>query len=772
MFMFLQHLSNITVGVSAGMAIVFFLYVLGVVSFPSTRINNTKETYQAVAIGAAIATLWCWYGIKLNYPLLPALLVLFWLTVILAAFRIVRSGINSLFSSGFVKGSVQLLVLYSFFYALIYSFFPMGPWSEYLPLARMGNNDIFNYINYASYLQRLGESNIPGYSFIDNAMLIYEVCPAVYYALAGMAKFFGDETLWSAMPTLFGVVALIACVFVHFSRWVFGISKPLAVGISAVLISGSFFRYIVGNYFLSQLIALLVVLLLLAKTSEWLASSGSIKKTSMVLTFAPYHILLFFTYPPIFVIGLGLQLSYVFLFSLFSVSHQQGVKLLIRALIKMMLPWLTITLICVAIACLVDPFRAFKILKFMFLLAKPGVAGWPLPMVSPIAILGFPGPFTINHQAAQLPVAVLFIATIVITGFFSLFHVKATNFARALFALAVLNFAAYFMFWLYSGPTYQQWKLASYLLFPISFVALIPFAIVVQKVCQQYMSLNSAQTEKFALLLLCFIFVMGNRVYSRYWWPPIDRPALSYSNLRVLDAMGGWNEAYIQMNGFSNTFMPVYFVRNKKLHLLSRSYYPDTKLDASDISTKKPLFIEGESCSLDAGHIPIEGVGCLLLVPPSFEPGSTYVFSKNILGLEALGLSGIEPWGRWSDGNFVDIQLVLNPKDWGARETGYINLEVRPLLSGKITSQDISISWGKGRSVRTSVQNAVWISLPYGEEDWQVGQLNKLQLKFDLPGATAPKDIDPNSGDTRKLALGFLTISLSEKPMGPILDAR
>jgi hypothetical protein len=152
--------------------------------------------------------------------------------------------------------------------------------NDYLPIVFKGNNDIFNYINCTSFLQRLGPSNIANFSFRvpfgGGGVGTYDQVPAVFYVLFGISTFFGAEPIRAAMPTMFGVVALIGCTVTWLTKVAFNLPKAVCAAVAALVISGPFFRYNVGLYFLSQILGMLVVLALLGETARILIARSPV----------------------------------------------------------------------------------------------------------------------------------------------------------------------------------------------------------------------------------------------------------------------------------------------------------------------------------------------------------------------------------------------------------------------------------------------------------------------------------------------------------------
>lgn len=774
MFTLLQYIFNIAAGIFAGVVIVFFLYALGLLITPAKYLATIKSTYHATVLGTTATGLWLWYGLKFDIPFPLLMEILICIAALLLIFR--RKALNqaALFKSIFIRQGFEFLALYSFFYILAYIFLLPPVSNDFLPITRIGNNDILNYINYAAYLQRLGPSNVSGYSFKDTVWPIYGFTPIVFYAIDGVAAFFNNEVIRAAMPTMFGIVALIGYVVVRLLRSAFGLPKSIAIGIAAIVVSGSLLRYIAGNYFLSEIVGVLIVLLIFLKTAEILLSGETKKNVLLMAWLLPYHFLLFYSYPPLFVIGVGLQAGFIFFFYVLSGLALPSFRFNTAEMFRAILPWAVAIICSSVIVALIDLHHVRLVFAALFSFAQKGVGGWVLNFISPLAVLGFPVSLQLNTLAAQICMTILFLVLMTVLGFFSLVRYRRLGWdtSGALFLLAVVAFLCYFVYIFHIGSSYQQWKLASYLLLPISFAILGNFCGLLLG------SDNGARVRvknywpTTVVILVCFFIVSGNIIFHAFKEPQLERFSASYANLRALEMIGTSKDIYIQMASYSSTFWPVYFVHNKLLHLLSQSYYSMEHLNLQEVSPQKPLFIEGAPCVPGDFHdITIVGVGCLFQGPPSLKIGPQYSFSAPISGLLVKdGLSDHESWGQWSDSASAELNVMIESDDLLKHGSGFINIKVQPYLFKDIKAQDIFVSWGRGRHAQGSIHETAWVSLPYNKNDWSGFENREMTIKINFLDASSPHEVDPKNGDTRKLAIGFLAFSLTEHPLGKLLE--
>jgi hypothetical protein len=759
----LQHFVSILSGIAAVAVNLAILAVLGTATAIVTRKRYPTSLANVTVPAACMVALYCWYGTKLNVPLPHLLGAVVCLAVGIFAYRVFRNGpaaavTDSQLAAIFNRRS-SVFVL---FYAVAYLFLTPAVLADHLPIATLGNPDILNYINVGDHLQHLGSSNIAGLSLVRTTS--YISTPAVFPALQAMATFLGGGIMHAAMPTMLGIVALIGVVVASITQTAFALPRVVSVALATVLIFGPMFRYLSGNFFLSQLMGSLVLLLLLSKTLELIGDKRSKSWIGVFTSFAPHYILIAYLYPVFMGITVGLQtilFAGTYAHPATSRGEQANRNGRTRATI---LPWAAGVSSCLIVVVAVDPVHFQQMMGLAFVLLNIQ-AGWALSLVSPAAILGLPGGLQITMRSAQIAstVGLLVVTTVIGYGYLVRGMGRGPVAGSVLFLIAVLSFAIYIAYFYLVGPSYQQWKLATYL--PL----MMSFAWWAACVSTTRAMMKSQWLADLATISLCALLVVGNFVHYALREPPMRTLSASYANLQALDVTGFGTELYISMTGWGATFLPVYFVRNKTLHLLSDSYYPKEKLDRASVSPTRPLFVEGADCTPEtAWTTTVVGVGCLYRQPPTVEFGFNYRLSSPLpITIEAEGLSVQESWGRWSDGNKVGFRLFASRTDLSKAPVGFVNFTMHPFarLGG---SQQVAITWGDWHTEEVIDQPRT-ISLPYVRDDWKGAELPTMTVWMDLPGAVSPRDLDASSKDTRRLAIGFTAIGVSSAALGTII---
>ncbi len=145
-----------------------------------------------------------------------------------------------------------------------------------------------------------------------------------------------------------------------------------------------------------------------------------------------------------------------------------------------------------------------------------------------------------------------------------------------------------------------------------------------------------------------------------------------------------------------------------------------------------------------------------------------YSLNRRAACMDMIGFASEELWGVWTVDNKVEIGLHIENSILEKNSSGYIHIKIRPFLWGNsVDKQVVEIQWGKKKQSLVVTQPQ-WLCLPYELKDWceNIDFLNssKLIITFNIPYATAPKQLDPTVNDLRKLGLGFehLLISANE----------
>jgi hypothetical protein len=776
------HLLNILHGAGASLAWFTLLSLggLAVLSLspgrllPSAAEQGRPELggYPGV-VGATAYVLWCWYGVQLGFGL-TSLVIAFTavlLGVILIRARVLACTVKSRVDSRTLLAWSGAFIM---FYVVAYLFFTPDLSGASLPLATYLNNDLMNYLNITRAFQERGPSNVAGMSFLTSPA--YWQTPAAFYVIALLSAFFRHDAMHAAMPLQFSLSAAIALLAARISRSVFRVSWFWALALGAAVISGPFFRYIAGHYFLSTLLTVPILLNLLWITIKSVEGRRRVD-VPLGLCFATHYVLLLLTYPILLAIGLAVQAGIAAAAAAASGWRQHSNAwrdtgmLLTRAAAVIGLG--------LAGTVAVAPQHVFTAAQGVFRLSQVGVAGWPLRLIAPAALFGFPRHIhrvQVESEGIVYATAILSVAaTALIITFGWVLRSRATLAERLFVVVGAGSLLLYCAAYSRLGPSYQQWKLASYLPLPLSFV---PFAALVRLFRHDVRAHadRSWRTwlDRGLAALFAVVFVGGNlRVHATIEPRPWTFSA-ALAKLSTIDELPYVEELYVEMKDMRNTFLPVYFIRSKTLHLISQSYYPHEPLALDHISRRRPYLLQDFGCE-GVGHnstMTIEGVGCLMFAPPSPELDTPYPFNRTFHFVRpAQGIGPRESWGRWNSSRQAQLRLNVDSLRIPSDRVLYVNLRLAPYLPPGTSAQRVGFTWGTEHAVQAGLASEGWFAFTLQPGDWTGVRVKTVTMLLDMPGATAPADVEPGSRELRPLAVAFKELILSMSPKGTVLGS-
>ena len=796
----LMHMLNIAHGITAALVCAAGLYIVGSALVPRRWDDTVGRGESPAVLGAALYVLACWFGVMNGVPVVRLAMIFGGVALMLAVVRY-RWLTRAFKARGvFTRGTIGWLLTFLLLYVLAYVFTMPPASDDYLPLAWTGNIDLLTYVRYTKYLMRLGPSNLAGFSYLGD---VYLQTPAVFYLLGGLSEFFGQEPLRAAMSAQFALVALIGVVSGRMARSVFRLSNGAALAIACIVVGGPFFRYIVGAYYLSTLMSMPILLYLVWMTisngsqgSQGSHGSGASRKflgfldVGLAVRFAGAYILLLFLYPFLLLAALAAQAAVI---GLRFVADFQATDLHRSA-------WreavehagLTIGAAVVPLGLLVlGLFQRFAWSWYMVRsLSTPGIAGWPLDLISPLAVLGLPGTIAdharcrtcygieVAGPGMRLGAIALFSALALGFGYlyFWRFRHRTTPAQRTLVGLACGSFVAYCAYFLRVGPSYQQWKLASYVALPWSFALVAGGVHLLQRpdVSGRPHVANGPSKVMAFLTAVAVSIVGGNLLLHAFSDPRLVRFPGAMRNIAQVDQLPFFRELTVQMDDSRDdfpTWLALYYLPSKRVHVVSPRFKPSEPLSFEQISRARPLLLQGFGCE-GIGHgetLDVPDVGCLLFAPPSPVPDTPYPFNRTFLFVGLEGFSARQPEGRWNAGSSVRVTLTVDLKRVWAYDDMYVNLLVNPYLPPGTARQRLGLSWGANRRAEVSLAAPQRISLLVQRPDWTGDRVWTLPISIELPDAVEPVWMYAPRGSLDGLgALGalFEEISISSKPGG------
>lgn len=775
----LDRLLNLAYGLGAAFMSfgVFYLCGLTVMPRPGGGQEAQRPGFDAspAVVGAAGFVLLSWFCIRLEIPVTTAIVVVLVLASVLVAARF-RAGAMALLARGAVwHGALGWSLAFAVLYSLGYAFFTPPVSGKFLPLSTYENVDLFTYVTVARHMQAPGPSNVEDYaSFLRD---VYLQTPAVFHIFGFFAVFFKQEPLSAAMPLQFAFSGLVGLTVARVSHAVFQIPRVWAVATSCVLVSGPFFRYVEGNFFLSTLMSLPVLLHLLWLTVA-MRPGRRLLDLQLVMRCWSHYVLLLFMYPSLLVAGLVLQFVVLGLVAAASIqSDTNGVAGWTAHMKEAGRSAAAQVVAFVALVAMVPGHFQWSI-EMVRDFTRPGVAGWPLDLISPMALFGVPGRsdlIVVGDPAYRWwAIGSLCLIALVLAGLYFAAHRRDTTVAERTFAgFAAGSLLAYCGYFCLIGPSYQQWKFASYFALPMTAVVIAAGLrlLVSCPAVDRVMATDRGRRRTVSLIAaVAGAVVGGNVLVHAFVEPPQRRWETSLGNLAQIDGMQPVQELDAALDEYRTAMLAAYFIRTKTLHFVNMFGRAPVVLDR--ISKSRPYLIQHVDCE-GVGHgdtVSIPGVGCLLLSAPSVEFGRRYPFNRTFLPLTLRGLSSREPWGRWNQSSTARIMVSADATRVPIYRDAFVNLQVAPYRLPGLNSRRLVLSLGGRREAHTRLADRECLSIQLRPGDWIGGpKLFTLELTVTMPDAVPPRSVDPESSESRPIAVSFESVSLSTKPRGRVL---
>lgn len=793
----LAHAISIGYGIGASLACLACFQAAGVAVLPRRWRESPGGSATLAVVGAALYTLACWIGIFVGVPIT-------WTAIGFAAGAVGLGGLRLALRAALRRGTAAVaarrrqralmaaagarvwwVVSFVLLYALAYVFTMPSVDGEFLAPAWTGNVDLMTYALYTRHLLHLGTSNLDGFLYLN---FVYLQTPGLFALLGGLAQLFGQDPLSATMPAMFACSALVGVVAADIARRVFRLPRPVALAIAAALISGPFYRYIAGAYFLSTVMALPVLLCLL----KWTVS-GRVDRAlapTTIVRFGSAYLLLLLIYPFLLLMGVVAQGAAIGLMAL--ERSRAGAGAWREALRRATRTTAAILVPLVPLAFLIrqpaDPNRFADAPLMSRLewtvdtarsLSAKGVAGWPLDLISPLAVFGWPdtirGKFHIVDPGLQVWALGAFggIALALAFAYFGRLRMQTTLAQRTWVGLAGGSLLLYCAYYLQAGASYQQWKFASYTALPLSFIVMAAAFHLWLLASAQTGSMTNAVARFPGLalaaprllrglpLVAALGLVAGNLVVHARQDPELMRIPAHYRNLAIVNALP-FRDLTVQMAddayGLASR-LAVYFMQDKRVYVISPYFGPSVPLQLGSVTREHPLLIQDYGCE-GVGHsdtFTVPQIGCLLYAPPSLALGESYPFNRSFLFVDFEGLGPREAEGRWNRGDRARLALLADERR--VRLDGELCVSLRVSHRGEGPGrQRVLLTWGDGRRGEATLDRGGWLSLPVRAADWVGSGHRTLPVSLEMPEAN-------------ERTVLFEDVSVGAAPLGRIVRA-
>lgn len=344
--------------------------------------------------------------------------------------------------------------------------------------------------------------------------------------------------------------------------------KPAVVVLLAVFPQSTFMSmYVMGNFFLAQIMAMaasLVLLEILLSADSHVLSSFKFAIKNLWIIAVPVVVLLLtyphmaFVVPPILILVVVPKMfkSQFRLFILVTAMVGSGAVLLLLGKFSV----------------------AFQRMKD---LAGDKVNGWPLPGLYPSEIFGLQWSESLKPTNGDLVASVVLLLVVVVSIF--VIRRRGSNGLPSVSILIWLGGTYMYMYWS-SGVSYRQWKWITFFQPFLLTAALVPMCIAIFLIMKN---------RRMALPLVCLLLsglIAGN--YQR---------TMSYSDGVVTGTylvekktaqlgreLGGLKRLNIKTGPYLESMWPAYFARNQETNILDPSYYSSSlALPAPTLVSKK-----------------------------------------------------------------------------------------------------------------------------------------------------------------------------------------
>ncbi len=214
--------------------------------------------------------------------------------------------------------------------------------------------------------------------------------------------------------------------------------------------------------------------------------------------------------------------------------------------------------------------------------------------------------------------------------------------------------------------------------------------------------------------------------------------------LKVSDEPGGLSTALV-----------MYYLPGRKAQVFGRAV-PAQDLPFNEVSKEQPLFVQNFGC-VGAGHtdaVSVEGVGCLLLAPPSMTLGTSYLFNQTFMFLDFDYMTPREAAGRWNTRPTLRLQVRSDPQRVPLDRDVFLNLLLHPMTPEGTKPRQLVFSWGVEHRGQALLGERQWFSLLVRRGDWKGDRLWMLPVTIDFLDGRA---------------VLFNEIALTDEPRGTVV---
>jgi hypothetical protein len=440
-----------------------------------------------------------------------------------------------------------------------------------LPLYTLGNNDLFYFLTVSNALFTPLEV-VSGFP-VEYARELNQDVFGVFALFGYLAGFFKHNV--SAAPAYLGVAAGAYFIALLDVLRAMRAGIPLAASLAALFFSTFLFYFISGHFFAGQMLSWSVLLALAAL----FAGGEDCRKTHFAASFCIYAFLLF--YYPSFALPLMCAHAFLIAFRRLMMLERLAQAFSGRFILECAVDLLAFLTAPAALALLIFFHRAGFALGMVSSQAG-GSQGWALPLLSPGALLGLPGHITqafFESKGQKLAAYALLMAGF---GTISVRMCLGRRDAKtplctlsALYAMLLCMYAAYYAL---AGDGYKHWKLATFVLFPLSFVPLLCLSrLAALKRPALFAPLAACLSLALALANLSTTHFSGLTRSAA-----IDQPSFfsgGYLALERVNADAGVTGICLKLDSFPGAMLALNQLKSKPVYSVDQTYFASTPPD-------------------------------------------------------------------------------------------------------------------------------------------------------------------------------------------------
>jgi hypothetical protein len=605
-----------------------------------------------------------------------------------------------------------------------------------------GNNDVASYAMVGQEFLRSGFSNSGHYLNYD---MNFQAKTFSYQApniLTSMFSTILNVHVWQVMTLVmvFAVSLSILSLASILETMNIGITRTKSILVGAFICATPLATYVIGNYFVAQILALSVTASLVSLSMRVIR----IRKVQFadIVYLSGLTVLASMTYP-------HLLLPFLFVLILVSFAILCG--------LEKRIPLLDLRNLVVGLffGLFFSSLVIWKIHKFIIQTFSMSGNGWPLPIFTPQAIIL--NRFLIGIEQPEFLVAISWFLFATIT-------LLIVYFARRpdgvwLFSCVLLfgfGFGTLLLILIRDLPVtnYTNWKLIAYVM-PLFLVILAGYLTSLSRISQPFLILVS-------LVLLVTPAIDWSSTFKG------DRGAVTQDMQEMGSdhTLSQYSKINIDVNPWFETMALASIVPIPNVSMINSNYYFQTKDESACSIVRRDNRNYGTFVKLNKtyGLTQSKDGSCgVFALPEVFEIRipSSIDFSSGGNGANTLvsGWSSPEAWGIWSEGKEsvlrfkviqalrADLNVTLSGSPFES-PTGVQEVEI--VVNGQLVSKISTPS----RSSKTSFNFSVPKELISRND-------NRVELLIKVSNPTSPLELGI-SNDPRKLGFGLVSVSIKE----------